>query len=110
MIDTSDTVSLEPRLVVADVDAALAFYRDVFGAERLERFADGSGRVVHAAMRVGGSVFTMAQEVTAWGLAAPDASKGVGVLLHLTLPDPDRTAEKMVALGGHVVIATEDRP
>ncbi len=110
MTDTSETISLEPRLIIGDVDAALEFYHDVLGAERLERFADGSGRVVHAAMRIGNSVFTMAQEVRQWGLTAPDASTGSGVLLHLTHPDPDAAAENMVASGGRVVIAIEDRP
>lgn len=103
-------MALEPRLIVHDVDAALDLYHKAFGAERLERFADGSGRVVHAAMKVGTSVFTMAQEVADWGLASPDSSKGASVLLHLTVPDPDDLARKMVDLGGNVVITIEDRP
>ena len=110
MTDTNEPISLEARLIVGDVDAALAFYRDVFDAVRLERFSDQSGRVVHAAMKVGKSVFTMAQEVTAWGLVSPEASGGASVLLHLTVPDPDTVASKMVALGGKVVITVEDRP
>ncbi len=110
MTDTHETISLEPRLVVQDVDAALALYRDAFDAIRLERFSDSSGRVVHAAMKVGKSVFTMAEEVADWGLAAPDRSRGATVLLHLTVPDPDKTADRIVARGGKVVIAIEDRP
>lgn len=110
MTHTSEPITLEPRLVVSDADAALAFYQDALGAERLERFTDQSGRVVHAAMRIGRSVFTMTQEVAAWGLSSPDASSGSGVLLHLTVPDPDATADKMIARGGRTVIAIEDRP
>ena len=110
MTETPEIITLEPRLIVGDVDAALAFYRDAFGAERLERFTDQSGCVVHAAMRIGRSVFTMTEEVTAWGLSSPDASSGSGVLLHLTVPDPDGVTEKMLALGGQTVIAIEDRP
>ncbi|MCY6382741.1 VOC family protein [Hoeflea prorocentri] len=110
MTYTSELITLEPRLIVSDVDAALAFYRDAFGAERLERFTDQSGRVVHAAMRLGRSVFTMTEAVAAWGLSSPDASSGPGVLLHLTVPDPDMTADRMLALGGSTVIEIEDRP
>ena len=109
MTDTSQTITLEPRLVVSDVDAALAFYRDALGAERLERFTDQSGRVVHAAMSIGNSVFTMTEEVAAWGLSSPTDSAGTEVLLHLTVPDPDATADQRVALGGRTVIAIEDR-
>lgn len=69
MADTHEKISLEPRLIIDDVDAALEFYGDVLGATRMERFADQSGRVVHAAMKIGDSVFTMAQQVVDWGLA-----------------------------------------
>lgn len=110
MTDSTKHISLVPRLIVGDVDAALEFYHEAFGAERLERFTDQSGRVVHAAMRVGQSVFTVAQEVADWGLVSPEVSNGASVLLHLTVPDPDKIAEKMVTLGGRVVIAIEDRP
>ncbi|MEL6666958.1 MAG: VOC family protein [Pseudomonadota bacterium] len=110
MADTHDKISLEPRLIIDDVDAALEFYSNVFGATRLERFADQSGRVVHAAMKIGNSVFTMAQQVVDWGLTAPDDSAGSSVLLHLTVPDPDKTAVAMVNSGGEVIIEIEDRP
>ena len=110
MADTHDKISLEPRLIIDDVDAALEFYSNVFCAARLERFVDQSGRVVHAAMKIGNSVFTMAQQAVDWGLAAPDNSSGSSVLLHLTVPDPDKTAVAMVNLGGEVIIEIEDRP
>lgn len=110
MTDTHEHISLEPRLIVRDVDAALEFYRDAFNAKRLERFADQSGRVVHAAMKVGDSVFTMAQEVVSWGLTSPETTMGASVLLHLTVPNPDKTAKAMVNLGGKVIIEIEDRP
>jgi len=110
MADIKQTISLEPRLIIDDVDAALEFYSNTLGAARLERFADQSGRVVHAAMKIGTSVFTMAQQVMDWGLVAPNKSSGSGVLLHLTVPDPDETAATMVNLGAEVIIEIEDRP
>ena len=109
---TQDTFAptLEPRLIVHDADAAISFYENALGARCLERFTDSSGRVVHAALEIGTSRFTMAEEVVEWGLVAPDKPTGASVLLHLTLPDPDDVATKMVRLGGEVVIAIEDRP
>ncbi|WP_224387839.1 glyoxalase/bleomycin resistance/extradiol dioxygenase family protein [Pseudonocardia sp. ICBG1293] len=44
-----------PRLVVADADAAIDFYRAAFGAQLVERHTDGSGAVVHALLRAGGA-------------------------------------------------------
>lgn len=105
-----DKISLEPRLIIDDVDAALDFYGKALGASRLERFADPSGRVVHAAMKIGNSILTMAQQVVDWGLIAPDNLAGSPVLLHLTVPDPDETAQAMVNLGAEVIIDIEDRP
>lgn len=110
MTDSNANISLEPRLIIDDVDAALDFYSSTIGANRLERFTDQNGRVVHAAMQIGGSVFTMAQAVAGWGLTAPVKDAGASVLLHLTVSNPDEVAEAMVMLGGEVIIEIEDRP
>lgn len=110
MPDMKQNFLLEPRLIIDDVDEALEFYNNALGAKRLERFTDQTGRVVHAAMKIGSSVFTMAQQVMDWGLVAPDKSAGSGILLHLTVPDPDETAAAMVNLGAEVIIEIEDRP
>ncbi|MDJ0825841.1 MAG: VOC family protein [Rhodobacter sp.] len=109
MTDAYQESSLKPRLVVRDVDEALAFYGHALGATLLERFTDQSGRVVHAAMKVGDSTFTMTQEVVGWGLTAPETTTGASVLLHFTVPNPDEMAKAMVSLGGEVLIEIEDR-
>ena len=110
MTDINEKHPLEPRLVVRDVDAALDFYSMALKAERLERFADKSGRVVHAAMKIGQSIFTMTEEVVEWGLTAPETGTGASVLLHLTVSDPDATAEAMIDMGGNVLVDIDDRP
>lgn len=103
-------IEVQPRLVVERVDDAIAFYRFAFGAEQIERFVDASGVVVHAAIRIGASTLTMAEEVKAWKLLGPAAIGGSPVLLHLTLPDPDSACARMIERGGVVVIPLEDRP
>ncbi|MEM6594615.1 MAG: VOC family protein, partial [Pseudomonadota bacterium] len=82
MTDSNVNISLEPRLIIEDVDAALDFYSATIGANRLKRFTDQNGRVVHAAMQIGESVFTMAQAVADWGLTSPVKDMGASVLLH----------------------------
>ncbi|MGE0786266.1 MAG: VOC family protein [Sandaracinaceae bacterium] len=101
---------LVPRLVVDRPDEAIAFYRDVFDAEPLERFEDARGVVVHAALRVGETHLSMTQSVRAWGLDSPAHFGGSAVLLHLTLDDPDGACARAVERGAHVVIPIEDRP
>jgi uncharacterized glyoxalase superfamily protein PhnB len=101
---------VQPRLVIDRVDDAIAFYRDVLGAELVERFVDANGLIVHAAIRVGQSVISMAQEMKSWQLLGPAATGGSPVLLHLTLADPDAACARMVERGGAVVIPIKDRP
>ncbi len=106
------SVKLSPRLVIAKVDEALAFYEKTMGAKILERFEDDRGVVVHAAIEIAGAVLSMTQAVDDWGLSAPAAAKGKGgspVLLHLTVSDPDGAAARMVEQGAEILIPIEDR-
>jgi PhnB protein len=110
MVSIDVRIEVQARLVIERVDDAIAFYRATFGAELIERFVDGSGVVVHAAIRIGTSIVTMAEEVKAWTLLGPIAIGGSPVLLHLTLHDPDAVCARAVERGGAVVVPIQDRP
>ncbi len=43
-----------PQLTVADTDAAVRFYRDVFGADELLRNHGPDGRVMHCELLING--------------------------------------------------------
>src|SRR4029453_18699340 len=100
MTSTDVRIEVQPRLVIEHVDDAIAFYRAAFGAELIERYVDSSGVVVHAVVRIGTSIVTMAEEVKAWRLLGPTAIGGSPVLLHLTLHDPDAACATTIARGG----------
>ena len=102
--------NLYPRLIVAEPDRTLAFYRKVLGAELIERFVDNDERVVHAAFSVGQAVLSMAQSVKDWGLLDPLSLGGSPCLLHLSVDDPDEVASRFVAENGQILIPIEDRP
>jgi PhnB protein len=110
MVSTEVRSEIQPRLVIERVDDAIAFYRATFGAEPIERYVDASGVVVHAAIRIGTSIVTMAEEVKAWKLLGPSAIGGSPVLLHLTLHDPDAACARATERGGAVVVPIQDRP
>ncbi len=99
---------LTPRLVVRRADDAIAFYRDVFGAELLERYQDDTGAVVHAALRLGASVLSLTEENALSGLRAPSGER-TSHLLHLSVPDPDAICASAAQRGARVLIPIEDR-
>lgn len=103
-------INLHPRLIVAEPDAALEFYRRVFNANLIERFVDNQERVVHAAFSIGQAYLSLTQSVADWGLHDPLHLGGSPCLLHLSVEDPDRIASACVLNKGKIVIPIEDRP
>jgi uncharacterized glyoxalase superfamily protein PhnB len=100
---------IEPKLLVADADAAIDFYTRALGAEVRLRVAD-DGIVNHAELVVGSAVLLLAQSVADWGWNDPESVGGSPVLVMLSVPDPDAVADRMVEHGAELVIPVDDRP
>jgi PhnB protein len=96
--------SVTPYLIVADGDAAIAFYRNAFGARLRMRLDGPGGKVGHAELEIGDSLIMLADEHPAMGALAPSVG-GTPVAIHLYLNDVDAVAAKAVAAG-----ATLKRP
>lgn len=99
--------TLTPRLVVDDVDAALAFYQAVLEAVPGMRIEDGAGTVVHAEMDVAGLRMSLTQADGSIN-RSPTQLGGSAVLLTL-MGDPDALQERAVAHGGTMVFEVADR-
>jgi PhnB protein len=91
--------SLSPYLIVADGAAAIAFYRDVFGARLRMRLDGPDGKVGHAELDIGDSLVMLADEHPEMGALAPSSIGGTPVGLHLYLEDVDAVVAKAVAAG-----------
>jgi PhnB protein len=98
--------NLYPRLVVRDASAAIDFYVAAFGATELERYTDPAGRIVHAAVRIGG--MTVAVKDEGDGDPAPPSLGGSPVIIALDVTDADAVAAAMVANGATVVYPVSD--
>jgi len=97
--------SLTPYLIVADGAAAIAFYKQAFGAiERLRLVAPG-GKIGHAELEIGGSVVMLADEHPPHDAWAPAHFGGSPVMLHLYVGDVDTVVARAVFAG-----ATLKRP
>lgn len=100
--------ALKPRLVVRGAARAIDVYTEALGAECVERFATPEGKIVHAALSIRGTIFSIVDEDGTHSFA-PEKPGASPVLLHLTVDDPDATAERLVAAGGKILIPIEDR-
>jgi uncharacterized glyoxalase superfamily protein PhnB len=91
---------LTPYLCVADCRAAVAWYVDQLGAEvTFDPIEMPDGRVGHVELTVAGATWMMSDEFPEAHVAAPDPARGSAVTLHLTVPDVDAAAARVVAAG-----------
>jgi len=74
--------SLTPYLIVKGGAKALEFYEKAFGAEELYRMPMPEGRVAHAEMRIGDSIFMLADEVPGRDIRAPQGSPPVHLMIY----------------------------
>ena len=85
-------------LIVRDSRAALAWYREVFGAEQtMEPIVMDDGKVGHVELRIGETTLQMADEFPEMGIVAPKGRSGVSFTVYV--PDVDATYERAVAMG-----------
>lgn len=100
--------ALTPHLVCADAAAAIDFYKSAFGAVELTRLPGPSGKLMHAALRIGDSVLMLVDEAPEWGMLGPKALKGSPVMIHLYVADADATVAQAVACGAKVTMPLAD--
>lgn len=102
------TPAINPRLVVDDAAAAIDFYVTALGGTESMRFADPSGRIVQAEVRIGDSVISLTEHDGDCNLS-PTHIGGSPLLLTLTVEDADAVGGAMVARGATIVIPIGDR-
>src|SRR5262245_54494949 len=78
-----------PYLVVRGAAAAIEFYKKVFGATEVMRFAMPDGSVCHAEIKIGDSMIMLGDENPAWGAVGPQTIGGTPGGLCLYFPDVD---------------------
>jgi len=94
------STSLTPHLVVSPAARALEFYEQAFSARVLHvaRFP-GSDAVAHAELDFGHGKLTLSDPLEAYGLIAPDPTRGTSVSLALYVESVDDVTERAVARG-----------
>lgn len=83
--------SVSPYLIVDGASRTLEFLVQVFGAVELRRFADPSGKIMHAELRIDDTVVMLADSAEAW----PPISSHV----HIYVADVDATYRRALGAG-----------
>jgi uncharacterized glyoxalase superfamily protein PhnB len=98
--------ALTPYLSCKRAAEAIAWYQEVFDASTVsDPIVMDDGRVGHCELRVGDSVFMLADEFDGENVVSPDTLGGSTVALMLHVPDAEATFARALARG-----ATEFRP
>ncbi len=99
--------SIAPSLTVSDLDASLAFYRDIVGFTVHELW-ENDGKVLGADLVAGSQHLLIGQDDFAKGI---DRTKGVGFRLYfMTAQVVDDVASAMKARGGTLESEPADMP
>src|SRR5690349_13811778 len=91
-----------PYLIVKGAARAIDFYKQVFGAIERTCLAMPDGKVGHAEIQIGDSVIMLADGCSEMGAKDPEALGGSPVMLHLYVPDVDKTFAQATAAGAKV--------
>jgi PhnB protein len=104
--------AVSPHLVVGDAAAAIDFYVKAFGAVELGRVPRPDGKLVHAALRINGSLVMLNDdfpEVCGGKSMTPKSLGGTPVTIHLTVTDVDAKFQQALDAGATVVAPLEDQ-
>jgi len=104
---------LSPHLVVSDAAAAIAFYKQAFGATELGRHLAPDGkRIMHAALLVNSATVMLNDDFPEYGngkSSTPEALGGTPVILHLQVQDADAAFNQALAAGANVKVPLADQ-
>lgn len=88
-----------PQLVVADAEAAIGLYAEVFGADVFRRASGPDGRIWHVEVLIRGGRMMLLEPYPEMGMTAPDPAAGTSVVLHVFVPDVDAQFARAVQRG-----------
>lgn len=97
-----------PYLICRDADAAIGFYRRIFGATELMRLPGPDGKLMHAMLKLAEGHLMLADECPAMGALGPQGGNTAAVTLHLYVADVDATLAAAVEAGAKLTMPATD--
>ncbi len=102
---------LIPHLICSPAGEAIEFYKKAFGAEEIRRMPGPDGRLMHAAIRIGGQVLFLADdhpEYCGGKEQHPNALGATPVTIHRYVADTDAAFDRAVKAGATPVMPVMD--
>jgi PhnB protein len=101
--------TITPTLVVKNCSAAIDFYKKAFGAQERFRMNSPDGKVAHAELQIGDSIFMLGDEVDMPGFGrSPQTLGGYTAALYIYVTDVDSSFNKAIQAGGKVKMPVQD--
>lgn len=101
--------SVTPHLVLQGAAEAIEFYKRAFGAEEVRRMPAPDGRLMHAEIKIGGSMLMLVDEFPEYGQAnSPKSRQGTTVSFHMWVENVDAAFERAIAAGGAAIMPPMD--
>ncbi len=101
--------SITPALIVKDGEAAIEFYKKSFGAEERHRMKGPDGRIAHAELKIGDSIFMLSDEFPQMKCLSPNSIGGSSVAMYVYVEDVDAIFDKAVTAGAKVIDPVKDQ-
>jgi uncharacterized glyoxalase superfamily protein PhnB len=101
--------ALTPALTVKNGPQAIDFYVKAFGAQEIMRFPGPDGKtLMHAELKIGDSIFMLAEEMPGMGCLAPSSTGGPTSSLYVYVTDVDAAFNRAVAAGAKSLMPVGD--
>jgi PhnB protein len=101
--------TVTPRLYVKGAGDAIEFYKHAFGATELGRFADPSGKIIIAEIKIGDSMVSLSEESPEWRNYSPQSIGGATAIITLNVEDANAVWDQAIAAGAKEIFPLKDQ-
>lgn len=98
-----------PRLYVRGAADAIEFYKQAFGASELGRFAEPSGKIIIAELKIGDSIVSLSEEAPEYRNFSPESVDGATAVFILNVEDADAVWNQALAAGAKEIFPLRDQ-
>jgi PhnB protein len=100
--------NITPYMTVRNAARAIEFYKQAFGATEKDVSKGQDGKIMHAELRIGDSIFMLADEFPEFNSLSPQSTGGSGMGLHIYTEDVDSAFDRAVKAGATVEMPVSD--